>query len=211
MKDEDIKWAAEILREESIIESVQYIKQLDYKPMLCGYGWWIESCNQINTKGLCLEFGVFEGESINFLSNLVKDRTWYGFDSFEGLQENWSGGYHGKSWFNKKGEIPKVNNNVKIIKGCFKNTLPNFFKSTKEKISFMHIDCDTYESTKDVFNNINYDLFQNNSLILFDEYMSYWGWKENVFKAWQEYVKENNIKYEYVLFGKVQALVKIIK
>jgi hypothetical protein len=41
--------------------------------------------------------------------------------------------------------------------------------------------------------------------------MSYWGWKENVFKAWQEYVKENNIKYEYVLFGKVQALVKIIK
>ena len=45
----------------------------------------------------------------------------------------------------------------------------------------------------------------------FDDYHSYWGWKENIFKVWKEYVHENNIKYEYVFFGKVQALIKIIK
>jgi hypothetical protein len=211
MENKNIKWIIDVLKEQSILESAEYVKQLEYKPMLYETGWWIESCNQINTEGLCLEFGVFEGESINFFSNFIKNRVWYGFDNFEGLQENWYGGYHGKGWFSKNGKIPVVNKNVKIIKGWFKDTLPNFFKNNKEKISFIHVDCDTYESTKDILNNINCNLLQNNTLILFDEYTSYWGWKENVFKAWKEYVKDNNIKYEYVLFGKVQALVKIIK
>jgi len=208
--DRFFKWPAEILRDESIAESVEYIKQLNYKPMLYIDGWWFESCRQINTKGLCLEFGVFEGASINFFSEMIKDRTWYGFDSFEGLQEDWPGGYHGKGWFGKQGQIPKVNKNVKIVKGWFKDTLPVFFKKHKENISFMHIDCDTYQSTKDVFNNINPKLLQKDSLVLFDEYISYWGWKENVFKVWKEYVYKNNIIYKYVFFGKGQALVRIL-
>jgi hypothetical protein len=138
--DRLFKWPMEILRDESIAESVEYIKQLNYKPMLYIDGWWFETCRQINTKGLCLEFGVFEGASINFFSEMIKDRTWYGFDSFEGLQENWPGGYHGKGWFGKQGQIPKVNKNVKIVKGWFKDTLPVFFKKHKENISFIHIE-----------------------------------------------------------------------
>ena len=43
----------------------------------------------------------------------------------------------------------------------FKNTLPIFLKNNKEKISFIHIDCDTYQSTKDVFDNIKFDRFEN--------------------------------------------------
>jgi hypothetical protein len=66
--DRLFKWPMEILRDESIAESVEYIKQLNYKPMLYIDGWWFETCRQINTKGLCLEFGVFEGASINFFS-----------------------------------------------------------------------------------------------------------------------------------------------
>ena len=210
MSKMEVKWPVDILCDEAIAESVKYIKKLKYKPMLYLEGWWTETCNQINTKGLCLEFGVFEGESINYFSDKFKDRIWYGFDSFEGLQENWSGGYHGKGWFSKQGQIPVVNKNVKIIKGWFKNTLPTFFKKNKEKISFIHIDCDTYQSTKDVLDNINPKLLQKNTLILLDEYISYWGWKENVFKAWKEYVNKHNIKYKYVLFGKGQGLVRII-
>ena len=53
-------------------------------------------------------------------------------------------------------------------------------------------------------------LLQKNTLILLDEYISYWGWKENVFKAWKEYVNKHNIKYKYILFGKGQGLVRII-
>lgn len=205
-----VKWPAELLREEAILESLTYIKNLKYKPVVLNTGWWFEACNQISTNGLCLEFGVFQGESINYFSEKVKDRTWYGFDSFEGLQENWYGGYHGKGWFDQKGEIPKVNKNVKIIKGWFKDTLPLFFKDNKQKISFIHIDCDTYESTKDILNNINPKQLQKNCIILFDDYISYWGWKDNIYRAWQEYIKENNIIYKYIFFGGEQALIKII-
>ena len=205
-----IKWPAELLREEAILESLTYIKNLKYKPIVLNTGWWFEACNQISTNGLCLEFGVFKGESINYFSEKFNGRTWYGFDSFEGLQENWYGGYHGKGWFDQKGKIPKVNKNVKIIKGWFKDTLPLFFKDNKQKISFIHIDCDTYESTKDILNNINPKQLQKNCIILFDDYISYWGWKDNIYRAWQEYIKENNIIYKYIFFGGEQALIKII-
>ena len=75
----------------------------------------------------------------------------------------------------------------------------------------MHIDCDTYESTKEVLNILNSKKLISGTLILFDEYLSYVGWKQGEFKAWQEFVKENNIKYKYEMFGERQALVKIIR
>ena len=37
-----------------------------------------------------LEFGVFSGSSINFFSNKINKKI-YGFDSFEGLKEDWLG------------------------------------------------------------------------------------------------------------------------
>ena len=74
----------------------------------------------------------------------------------------------------------------------------------------MHIDCDTYESTKEILNIIGKDRLTNGTRILFDEYLSYIGWKEGEFKAWQEFVLENKIKYKYEMFGRRQALIKIL-
>ena len=39
--------------------------------------------------GLFLEFGVYKGTSINFISSLIPDKKIYGFDSFGGLPEEW--------------------------------------------------------------------------------------------------------------------------
>jgi hypothetical protein len=58
----------------------------------------------------------------------LKNKIWYGFDSFYGLQENWKGGWFSKNHFSLNGKSPKVNKNVKLIKGWFKNTLPIFLK-----------------------------------------------------------------------------------
>jgi putative aminopeptidase FrvX len=71
----------------------------------------------------------------------------------------------------------------------------------------MHIDCDTYESTNDILNNIPIKHFQKGTIILLDDYISYYGWKDNVFKSFQEWVKKNNIKYTYQVFGKKSAQV----
>jgi hypothetical protein len=41
---------------------------------------------------LWLEFGVATGTTINYISRFTNDKV-YGFDSFEGLPENWREGY----------------------------------------------------------------------------------------------------------------------
>lgn len=207
---DSINWPFEKLRDEAINEAVSYIKNIKgTKPIVTNAGWWREAVNHINKQGLCLEFGVWHGESINFFSNYSPNRHWHGFDSFKGLQEDWPGGMHGKSYFSLNGNLPKVNKNVTLYKGWFSNTLPIFFKQNKNKIAFMHIDCDTYKSTTDVLKNIPIEKIQTGTIILLDDYISYWGWKDNVFKAFQEWISKNRLKYEYQVFGTKSAQVII--
>jgi hypothetical protein len=214
-KWEDVDIASErpfdILYAEAVKESAEYIRNFLNDAVICEKGWWDIALDNITENKLCLEFGVYDGRSLNYFSNKKRDITWYGFDSFVGLQENWRGGYFAKNYFDLGGVEPKVNENVILNKGWFKDTLPIFLKNNNEKISFIHIDCDTYESTKDIFDNIKFDRFINNSIILFDEYMGYINWKNHEFKAWQEYVKDNKVNYKYIAFGNRQAIIKIIK
>jgi hypothetical protein len=70
------KWPFQKLRDEAINEAVEYIKNIKgKKPIVTGDGWWIEAINHINKKGLCLEFGVWEGESINYFSSAYARKT----------------------------------------------------------------------------------------------------------------------------------------
>ena len=101
-------------------------------------------------EGLCLEFGVREGTRINFIAAYHPTRTVYGFDSFEGLPENWNF-YAPAGTFDLKGKLPKVNNNVELVKGWFDKTLPEFLVQHKENCSFVHIDSDLYSSAKIIF------------------------------------------------------------
>jgi hypothetical protein len=94
--------------------------------------FWDYSLTKMKNQGVVLEFGVFRGNSINYMSSKMKTTKFYGFDSFEGLQEDWLGNYMPKGFFNLKGELPKVNKNVELIKGWFNETLPSFL--VKEKV-----------------------------------------------------------------------------
>lgn len=42
-------------------------------------------------EGLCAEFGVWNGASIDHFARRLRGRTIFGFDSFKGLQEDWTG------------------------------------------------------------------------------------------------------------------------
>lgn len=200
----------DLFYDEANKKSYNYLKKYINKAIFCEEGWWDIALNKINNDGLCLEFGVYTGISLKYFSNYLPNRKWYGFDSFCGLQEDWKGGFFAKGYFDVKGNIPIFNKNVTLIKGWFKDTLSNFLKNNNENISFIHIDCDTYESTKDVFDNINKKRLQKGCIILFDEYFGYINWENNEFKAWKEYVKKNKINYEYVAFGERQAVIKIL-
>ena len=159
-------------------------------------------------EGLFLEFGVFEGTTINFISANT-DKTVYGFDSFEGLPEDWRDGFE-KGTFKTK--IPEVNKNVKLIKGWFNNTLPSFREKHPESCSFIHIDCDLYFSTKTIFDNLH-NKIKEGTIIVFDEFFNYPGWKEGEYKAFIEFVNSHNIKYEYIGYCRYdeQVALKILE
>ncbi len=152
--------------------------------------------SQVNVNGKYFEFGVYKGESINYIAGIKSDKTIYGFDSFEGLPESWTAN-HQKGHF-KLPALPKVRKNVELVKGWFDETIPAFSQKHGDfKVAFIHADSDLYSSTKTMFNLLK-DHITTGTVVVFDEYFNYPNWEEGEFKAFQEFVKENNLKYEYL-------------
>jgi hypothetical protein len=58
--------------------------------------------------GLALEFGVFKGTTINHLARQAPDRQFFGFDSFEGLPEHWTGARYSAINFDRQGKKPRA-------------------------------------------------------------------------------------------------------
>lgn len=164
--------------------------------------------NERNENDLFLEFGVWKGGSINYSSSLLPKRKFYGFDSFEGLPTDWHGYAVKKGEFNLNNELPIVNSNVELISGWFEETLPKFLKEHRSNVAFLHIDSDVYSSAKTILNCLS-SRIKPGTIIIFDEYFNYPNWQEHEYKAFQEFVKDNNIKYEYLAFSHNQVAVKI--
>ena len=161
----------------------------------------------VTINGLYLEFGVWVGKTTKHIANKIKPNKLYGFDSFSGLPENWASAAT-KGYFSLNGEIPKLPENVVVHKGWFADSLKEF--EVSEPISFIHIDCDVYSSTKTVFDHIGKHIVKG-TIIVFDEYFNYPYWQEHEFKAFQEFVDKNSIEYEYIAFsGADKVCVKIL-
>lgn len=160
--------------------------------------------------GIIAEFGVWSGTSINFFAKNSPKSRLFGFDSFEGLEEDWVGRNLQKGSFNRNGELPKVESNVKLTKGWFEDTVPEFVnKLSMEKILLVHMDADTYKPTKFVLNSIIKNLGKG-SILIFDEYFGYSGWKLHEFKAWQETVEFYDIQYRYIGYSSEQVAIEIL-
>ena len=71
-----------------------------------------------------------------------------------------------------------------MIKGLFDDTLPSFAKTHTQPVSFLHVDCDLYSSTKAIFDILG-DQIVEGTVIVFDEYFNYPGWQHHEFKAFQ--------------------------
>lgn len=144
--------------------------------------------------GLLLEFGVAGGKSINRLAKIHPGETIYGFDSFKGLPEAWRPDYQ-KSHFAQP--IPQVRDNVKLVVGWFNETLPAFLEEHHGVVSLLHIDCDLYSSTKVVLDLLR-DRIKPGTVIVFDEYFNYPGWRMHEHKAFMEFVEENRLRFRYI-------------
>jgi len=171
---------------------------------------WSFALNQITLNGICAEFGVSWGKSITyFASRLPAGQKIFGFDSFYGLKEDFSGTQFTKGAFTTNGVLPKVPKNVVLIKGWFNETLPGFLTDNLENFSFIHLDADTYESTKEVLDFIK-DRITTGTIIVFDEYIGVPNWYNNEHKAWSELVRVKKLEYEYIAFSSQSIVLRII-
>lgn len=143
---------------------------------------------------LICEFGVYRGTTINFIAGLTKNRI-HGFDSFEGLPETWRPNFE-KGRFSLPG-LPKVRPNVTLHKGWFEDSIPTFLKDHPQKAALLHIDCDLYSSTKTIFRLFK-ERIQSGTVIVFDEFYNYPDWKNGEFKAFNEFIEETDLKFEWL-------------
>jgi len=141
-----------------------------------------------------LEFGVAEGESFKWwIERLTNNKNkFYGFDTFEGLPENWGVAY-------KKGDmvstIPIVNDDrAEFFKGLFQDTLLDFLKNgylQKDRKKVIHLDADIFSATLFVLTTL-YPYLNAGDILFFDEFNV----PKHEFLAFKIFTESYYIKYE---------------
>ena len=147
--------------------------------------------NMKPTIGHILEFGVGEGRSLRFLKGLT-DKTIYGFDSFDGLPEDW---IMSDDYIVPAGSFkhePPALNGVKYVVGWFENTIPAWKVENPGMISFMHIDSDIYSSAVTILTELNHQIVPGTILVFDDMYGTerYQNWQNGEYKAFEEWKAE---------------------
>jgi len=118
-----------------------------------------------------LEFGVFAGHSFKWwLANTTNPESrYYGFDTFEGLPEDWGRFNKGDMFAN----IPETDDTrAKFVKGLFQDSVPEFLnthnlKNGKRKI--IHMDADLFSSTVFALTSMA-PYLKKGDILMFDEF-----------------------------------------
>jgi hypothetical protein len=148
--------------------------------------------------GLTLEFGVASGGTLRTICKTTTG-TVYGFDSFEGLPEDWTH-FQRRGRFSSGGNLPKkLPKNAELVIGFFEDTLPKFLEVRSEDVSFVHIDSDLYSSAQTVLAQLA-PRMRPGTLILFNEYFNYPGWQRHEHRAFLEYLEKSQFCAEYFGF-----------
>jgi hypothetical protein len=158
------------------------------------------------------EFGVASGASFAWWINANQDpgSLFFGFDTFEGLPEDWH--------FFKKGDmgfdVPlSQDQRGRFIKGLFQDTLYDFLENYRnirdaKATRVIHLDADLYSSTLFALTMLA-PYLQNGDILFFDEFNV----PNHEFAAWNDFLRSYYIKYEVI--GAVnnfyQTSFKIIK
>lgn len=123
----------------------------------------------VGERPIYLEFGVYKGRSMRWWSQRLPHAgaKLVGFDSFEGLPEDWRPNYDAGAF--ATGGPPSIDDErVSFEVGWFEDTLGSFEMPEHDQL-IINIDCDLYSSTTTVLNWAEPHL-KVGTLIYFDEF-----------------------------------------
>lgn len=141
---------------------------------------------------LYIEFGVAEGQSISYWSDLLKNKraVLHGFDSFEGLPEDWAGA-HPKGMFSTAGNPPAIDDErVSFHIGWFSETLERYVVPVHDLL-IINCDADLYSSTRSVLTTMG-PYIRKGTLLYLDEFSDV----RHEFRAFSEFMQENQRTFE---------------
>ena len=145
------------------------------------------------TPGLVLEFGVRRGTSLEHIADAAGQEV-HGFDSFEGLPEGWVNSPRGV--LTTGSQLPPVRANARLHVGWFEDSLPPFLTAHPGPVRFVNVDSDIYASARTVLTALA-DRVRPGTVIVFDEYIGNRSWRDDEYRAFQEFAAENGVRYEY--------------
>jgi hypothetical protein len=152
---------------------------------------------------LYLEFGVWQGEVTDYWSKLLRnpESKLHGFDSFEGLPENWYA--MTKGGFSVAGQVPQTEDSrVQFFKGWFEETLPRY-QFPAHEVLVLNLDADLYSSTRFVLKTVR-EQIQPGTYLYFDNFNQ----PLHEVRAFGEFVEETKMKFE--LLGATYALGNVL-
>lgn len=158
-------------------------------------------------EGMALEFGVWSGRSLRVVAESRQGRDVYGFDSFQGLPEDyrWDVG-RGTFALDTLPDVP----GAELVVGWFADTLPEFLDTHDGPVAFVHVDSDLYSSAATVLGLVGPRLMAG-SVLMFDEFFNYQGWEKHEFRAWREWLDRTGTAAEYLAYTSAheQVVVRI--
>lgn len=164
---------------------------------------------QAQVPGLVLEFGVRRGASLTQLA-LAAGQDVHGFDSFEGLPEDW---VNTRSGVLTTGLVlPEVPANAHLYAGWFEDSLPGFFASHQGAVRFANIDSDIYSSAKTALGFMQ-DRLRPGSVLVFDEFIGNRSWRDDEFRAFHEFAAETGWDWRIIAAGPAtkQVAIRLIR
>jgi hypothetical protein len=142
---------------------------------------------------LYLEFGVFTGGSMRWWSRHLTEpgAKLVGFDSFEGLPEDWRHGV-AAGHFKTEGPPHIDDSRVSFEVGWFEETLPRFAVPKHDQM-ILNLDCDIYSSASTVLRWAE-PYLRPGTLIYFDEFPD----RDHEMKAFNELRARSSFRFKPV-------------
>jgi len=178
--------------------STELLRRFMETPVIQRQLWLYDVVQEaVTLEGHFLEFGVGSGSSLRAIKNAVGARVVHGFDTFEGLPEDWVKGP--EKTFPKGSFISEPPNVIGTFLhvGDVAQTLPRWLAVHTSPVAFVHFDMDLYAPTRLALDLLT-ECLAPGAVLVFDElccwdnHSVYPNYMEHEWKALTEWAEVND-------------------
>jgi hypothetical protein len=208
---------------------IQLLKQfVDLDPIYAGtaekflvaetrQAWTRHTATLVHQAGHWLEFGVRSGTSLRWTIEARPTQVIHGFDSWQGLPEDWSTGTEQFRRGAMAVEMPGMPAHIQLHPGWFDCTLEPWLERFPGPCAYIHIDSDLYSSAIYVLKTLNSRIVPG-TVIVFDELCNFRlsgkmsRWPEHEWRALCEWTEQCQRQVKPVARTCMyQAAVRVVK